>query len=636
MSLSAGLYRSQDQQEDDLTNGPGWTIDEQKPSFLSGLATAIPRGIGQGAAAGISMLTHGIREDVIPAMEQANPFAQLLRGSEPIVGKLPGGETALKVPAALGEAETSTRNVAADLVGDPRTTGTAANVVQGFSKAATEFTLGTLAGGPEVGATFLGATDGYAHYADLLDQGVDHDTAAKSGMLTAITSGGAAMLPMGMPAKWLAGLSRPVALLAQAGAGSAINTGFGVANRYAGAEILRNAGYDAMADQQEVWDKTNLLTDAISGAFFGAHAGWHGIKQLEGAHIDPSVLDAAKVVQDRQAVVDAAPGIPVDPKSAAIHREALTTADEQLLSGKPVDLSDIDTAGAAFARGDVDESAATKIIRDAFVDSGAFDDMAEFDRWIAGQKEPEPIQAPKPATAVDQHPDFDTVNRMAREAQEEGGKVVDEQTPKVGPGVGGKAEGRFTKLPAPEPVFYHGTNAEFDRFKEEGQTEGEGLFHFSPNKDLADQYAQEFSKALGGEPRTVAAHLDIKNPLVIDAKGKAITDDAVGKNEAVLLAKKNGNDGVIIKNVLDPPNINEKSLATAKPTEVHIPFNDKQIRQISPGPLADRPDLRIADETGEMKSAAAELARAVDEEAQANKEAGPMHEAAVACEARYA
>lgn len=478
MPLQAGLYKSQDQQEQDLTDGPGWTIDDQKPGMFSGLAGAAPRGIGQGVADGISVLTHGLHEQVIPALMEGNPFASLLDGANDAAVKgLPGAQTAKDANEALETISAKTREYSKSLVGDPLTTGTAANVIQGFSKAATEFTLGSLAGGPESGAALLGATEGYAHYGDMLDAGVDEETAQKSGLTTAMLSGGAAFLPMAMPAKWLAGLTTPAALGAQAATGAAVNTGFGVADRYAQAKILRDAGYDTMADQQDVWDKANLLTDAISGAFFGAHSGWHGIKELDGAKIDPSVLDAAKVVQDRQAVIDAAPGMPVDAKSAAVNRHALEKSLSDLLTDKPVDLSEIDTAGAAFARGDVDQSAATKIIRDAFADSGVLDEGAA-DRWVTGEQEIEAV-TPKPAKAAPVEP--------------------------------------IEAAPAPKP----------------------------------------------------------------------------------------GEDGE------EPP-------------------------QVSPAALAERPDLEIADEAGEPTSAAEALKDATDEEAQANKEADPMHQAAVACEARHA
>lgn len=478
MALEAGLYKSQDQLEQDADSGPLTTIDDQKPTTFGNVVGSPFRGIGQGVSDGISMLAHGINSEVIPAMMEANPFAGMAgTGGEKLLKGLPGAKAVAATPEALEVVSDATREYSKSLVGDPRTTGAAANVIQGFSKAATEFTLGSLAGGPEVGATFLGATEGYAHYNDLLDLGVDEETAQKSGLTTAMLSGGAAVLPMAMPAKWLAGLSAPTALAAQAATGAVVNTGFGAVNRYAGAKILRDAGYDTMADQQEVWDKVNVLTDAISGAFFGAHAGWHGFKELSNARLDPSLLDAAKAVQDRQAVIDAAPGLPVDAKSAAVNRQALEKSMTDLLTDKPVDLSEIDTAGATFARGEVDESAATKIIRDAFAESGVLNEK-ELDHWVTGDQE------------------------------------IEATTPKVVP------------------------------------------------KETAEPPAQ---------------------------------------------------------------------LKTPKPGE-----EAEEPPQVSPGALADRPGLQIVNENGEALHAGDEQQRALDEEAQANKEADPMHQAAVACEARYA
>jgi hypothetical protein len=164
--------------------------------------------------------------------------------------------------------------------------------------------------------------------------------------------------------------------------------------------------------------------------------------------------------------------------SAAIHRRALETALGDLMTGKPVDLSDVKTEGATFARPEIDETAATQIIRDAFVQSDVLDDAADFDRWLRGEPTPEP-------------------------------KAIARAEPLV-------------KLEALEAE----------------------------------------AKPPGEEPQEPA--------------------------------------------------------------------------QVSPGALADRPDLQIVNEHGETLHAGDEQQRALDEEAQANKEAGPMHEAAVACEARFA
>lgn len=399
MSLGNALYKSQDQSEADLTQGPGWTIDEQKPSFFENTLGAIPRGIGQGAAAGLTVLTHGIQFG-----GHASPMDAVMNGplaaSQAIAEA--GGAKPAAVPAwkqdfaanaeALSE---KSREFSKSLIPDPRITGTGANIIQGFSKAVTEFTAGSVVGGPVAGAEVLGAAEGYARYQDLKDQGVDEDTAKKSGLLEALTAGGSALLPMGMPARWLKGLTTPGTLLAQAGAGAVINTSFGAASRYASAKILADAGYPEQAELQKPWDETNLITDSLAGLFFGAHAGLHGLKAGE---VDPAIRDAAKTVQDRQEVNERAPGVPVDMKSAAVHRQALEQSLGDLMNGRRPDLSGVDLEGATFARPEVDESQAAAIIREEFKNSGVAEHAAAFDRWLAGEgpKPPKEVSIERP------------------------------------------------------------------------------------------------------------------------------------------------------------------------------------------------------------------------------------------------
>lgn len=401
MALQSGLFQSQDQSEQDLTDGPGWTIDDQKPTVFGNVGGAIPRGVGQGISDVYGVLTHGISTDALPALIKGSPFGALLTGTgeNADVTKFPGVKEAQE---KLDSESAAARDLSKSLMPDPRITGTGSNIIQGFSKAATEFTAGTLAAGPAAGATLLGASEGYAHYQDLLDQGVDPETAQRSALLTGTTSAVSSVLPMALPTRLLSSLSTAGTLLAQAGTGSLINTGFGVASRYGSAKILADAGYQGMADQEKPWDEMNLLSDALTGLFFGAHAGYHGLKDLKAADIDPSIRDAAKVVQDRQEVIDRAPGVPVDMSSAAIHRQSLEAAMNDLLTDRKVDLGD-ETDGAAFARGDVDDSAALQIMHDEFKNSGVLDDAAAFDRWARGETETiEPRKLPEKPTSAEE------------------------------------------------------------------------------------------------------------------------------------------------------------------------------------------------------------------------------------------
>lgn len=522
MPLANALYKSQEQNEQDLTQGPGWTIDEQKPTVFSNFAGAIPRGIGQGGADALAALAHGSAMVGDAARESALAEAGL-----------PDEEaTPWKQAAPAAETEAAAREFSKSLTPDPRITGTGANIVQGFSKAVTEFGVGAAAGGPLGGASLLGASDGYAHYQDLRDQGVDEETAKRSGLLEAVTSGGSALLPMGMPARWLKGLSTAGTIAAQAGAGAVINTSFGAASRYASAKILDDAGYHEMAEQMKPWDETNVITDALAGVFFGAHAGIHGLNELKAADVDPSIRDAAKVVQDRQEVNDRAPGVPVDMKSAAVHRASLETALGDLMNDKPVDLSQVDTEGATFARPEIDETPTAAIIREEFKKSGVLDFADDFDRWLAGEKPREP-------------------------------KEVSIEPPEA----------------TPEPVEARATEPGSMTDQDSNVTQ----LHLPVTEPAAD---------IGSFPIDAANAPSARKPWTQRLK----PIDMGGASSEELLGK---------------------------------------YRQLPPAVLADRPDLQIVNEHGEALHAGDEQAKAVEAEAQANKEADPMHQAAVDCEARH-
>jgi hypothetical protein len=647
MALETGLYRSQDQSEEDLANGPGWTIDQQKPTFFGNVAGAIPRGVGQGAADAIAVLAHGSGMVGQGARQAALSEAGLADDAAP---SSPQEDRAAAT-------ERAAREYSKSLVADPRITGTAANLLQGFSKAATEFTAGSVAGGPLAGALLVGGSEGYGHYQDLLDQGVDDATAERSGVLTALSSGGSALLPMSMPARWVAGLSRPAAMLAQVGAGVGINTSFGAATRYASAKILDDAGYHEMAEQQRPWDATNVLTDAISGAFFGAHAGWHTLKGADEAgtrNIDPSIRDAAKVVQDRQAVFNGAPGVPVDMRSAAVHRELLETSIGDLLNDKPVDLSEIDSAGAAFAHADVDESAATKIIRDAFAKSGVLHED-DADAWMHGpdnEIEPTtPKQEPKSQSEGESQESVNT--EPGGEAQ---GYDVGEHE-EMSDELRRQFEGLRSKLPADEepraagegepeesvPGGHAGDEAQGEpltlhrgaqRELSPADFDDDALGHQTgrPSSGLGPFFTNDKAEA-ADYGNVTSHHLGMTNPLEMKAEDVPGFDSV---KQAIKWREKQrakGYDGLVI----DASHMGGQTW--------YVPFEHSQVRDAAESrapvkttgsPLDDRPDLQIADERGNAVPAAEALTQATAEEQQANKEADPMHEAAVACEGRHA
>jgi len=140
---------------------------------------------------------------------------------------------------------------------DPKTMGTLAQMGHG---------LGTVFGMGAMGAPFglpgaavsIGGLSGYDKYSELIDAGVDHDTALKAAGLTGTVMGAGAFLPPYL-GKTLA---------KQVAAGAGINLGLGFVERGGTSAILEKAGYADMAEHYKMLDGTAMAIDAVLGAAF--------------------------------------------------------------------------------------------------------------------------------------------------------------------------------------------------------------------------------------------------------------------------------------------------------------------------------------------------------------------------------
>jgi len=116
---------------------------------------------------------------------------------------------------------------------------------------------------------------------------------------------------------------------------------------------------------------------------------------------------------------------------------------------------------------------------------------------------------------------------------------------------------------------YHGTNETFDNFDtsklgtNEKNHAAKNAFFFSDSKQTAGTYGKTVKEA----------QLKFDNPVTIDAEGKMFGDVRDLIDETVLTAKKNGNDGVIIKNLSD-----EKDWGVYNPTTHYAVLDTKAIK----------------------------------------------------------
>lgn len=230
------------------------------------------------------------------------------------------------------------------LTPNPRIAGSLLQTVHGLGTGLTLVGFGgPLAGGGTGGAAaLLAGAEGVEARRQAQDAGIDPTTANILGLESAATSAAGVLTP------GLSGVGKQ--LITRLLTGATANVGFGAANRYLDHVTLERAGYPEMAAQQRVLDTQAIITDALLGAGFGAHAhyenarattAWNVLraKMRELGKTVPGLQDEALATNLANKDAQSAPGIPADPAAAAAHQAALEQATKNLLAGERVDVS---------------------------------------------------------------------------------------------------------------------------------------------------------------------------------------------------------------------------------------------------------------------------------------------------------
>lgn len=276
---------------------------------------------------------------------------------------------------------------------DPTTTGIAVQTLHSLGEGATTMLAGSAVAGPAGAFAALSSTEGYSSYQDLLDQGVKGEVAAKVASVRGVTAGLGAVMPM----VFGAGLATRML------SGAAANTAFGVVNRELDSTILRSNGYGEMADQEQVFDRTQMLIDLAMGSGFGAihhltaEARPAADKLADAMANDSSLRDAALTanlaLRDRKS----GPGVPVTPGDANAHARALEKAVNDLQNRQPVDVSGTGVEDSTvIPRGGEPDPQLHEILTRVIGESGLLEETdkanqleAALNRRLAGEPEPE-------------------------------------------------------------------------------------------------------------------------------------------------------------------------------------------------------------------------------------------------------
>jgi hypothetical protein len=137
-------------------------------------------------------------------------------------------------------------------------------------------------------------------------------------------------------------------------------------------------------------------------------------------------------------------------------------------------------------------------------------------------------------------------------------------------------ESKVTDQKGKPLVVYHGTARDFKEFKTRASADG---FYFTNNESLANDYAKDAeANAYSGDElaKVLPVYLSFQNPMIVDDSIEGKFAAGYGHDELIKEAKKNGHDGLIIKNTRD--NIIEGSNSDLSDT--YIAFNPEQIKSV--------------------------------------------------------
>ena len=141
---------------------------------------------------------------------------------------------------------------------DPTTMGTAAQIIYGVAETIPKAIGYSLLAGPAGGSVLFGADLGISRSQELMDEGVDKNTAINAGLVTF----GTAALGMRLPATF--GRSR----IASATIGAAANAGLTAAEMQGVNWVLQNQNYKELSQKYQL-NGIDLATSAIFGGVMG-------------------------------------------------------------------------------------------------------------------------------------------------------------------------------------------------------------------------------------------------------------------------------------------------------------------------------------------------------------------------------
>lgn len=295
---------------------------------------------------------------------------------------------------------------------DAHTTGVVGQVLHSF------FDIGgqALTIGP-AGTAILKST---SKSIELVDKGVDATTARKAGAAEGALLGVGVHLPMSIGLKSLGNAF-------YGGVSSAIPS---AAGRGAVHTILAENGYPEMAAQYQWLDRQQVAIDFVLGIALGGLGTMIEAKTMKGLQqeVRASDVDTALTAHNAKHLeIDTAPGLARTPAARDAHVAAVTKATDDLIAGRPIDISETRVVEADFQPNTrIDEVAVEKqavlkpyddvavAVREAANEEARVQELPGKVEQAKAAKAVKPAPAEKPGEAkVEEEPEVRQVQEMA-------------------------------------------------------------------------------------------------------------------------------------------------------------------------------------------------------------------------------
>ena len=228
-------------------------LEKPEPGFFAGIGEASWKGVASGALKSASAFDTALSSTGMVRAALQNAEVETGYAFEDIDQRTSAIENRLNQ-----DSKELRRRAKEDYGVDPTTMGTAAQIVYGVAETIPKAIGYSLLAGPAGGSVLFGADLGISRSQELMDEGVDKNTAINAGLVTF----GTAALGMRLPATF--GRSR----IASATIGAAANAGLTVAELQGVNWVLQNQNYNELAQKYQL-NGIDLATSAIFGGVMG-------------------------------------------------------------------------------------------------------------------------------------------------------------------------------------------------------------------------------------------------------------------------------------------------------------------------------------------------------------------------------